>query len=155
VGHDEELAGLAVPLAAIAAIAFVLIATNPYALIFILPSAHAWLWLIDARRAAGWIRALLVIAGLAGPLLLLASFATRFGLGLDAPWYLAVLVAIGYVPILGVILSLTWLAAAAQVIAVASGRYAPYPAREHRPARGAIGHAVAGFRGARKERLEK
>ncbi len=155
VGHDEEIAGLAVPLAAIAAIAFVLIATNPYALIFILPSAHAWLWLIDARRAAGWIRALLVIAGLAGPLLLLASFATRFGLGLDAPWYLAVLVAIGYVPILGVILSLAWLAAAAQVIAVASGRYAPYPAREHRPARGAIGHAVAGFRGARKERLEK
>lgn len=155
VGHDEEIAGLAVPLAAVAIIALVLIATNPYALLFVLPSAHAWLWLIDARRAAGWLRALLVVAGLAGPLLVLVSFAARFGLGLDAPWYLAVLVAIGYVPLLDVVLSLAWLAAAAQVIAVASGRYAPYPAREHRPARGAIGHAVAGFRGARKERLEK
>ena len=35
----------------------------------------------------------MLAAGFLGPLLLLGSFAVRYGLGLDAPWYLAELAA--------------------------------------------------------------
>ena len=57
------------------------------------------------------------------------SLAVRFGLGLDAPWYLAALVAVGYVPPVAVLGAVAWLAAAGQVGALAFGRYAPYPTR--------------------------
>ena len=82
-------------------VALLVVATNPFALIFLLPSLHAWLWLPQVRRqAALGSRRPLLAAGFLGPLLLLGSFALRFGLGLDAPWYLAELTAIGYVPLL-------------------------------------------------------
>ena len=65
--------------------------------------------------------------GLAGPLILTLSFSTRFDLGADAPWYLLSLVAVGYVPWIAVLLGLVWLAIAAQLATLVSGRYAPYP----------------------------
>ena len=92
-----SVAGMAVALAALAVIALVLIGTNPHALLFVLPSAHAWLWLVQARDRDARLRGLLYVAGLAGPLLVLGSMALRFGLGLDAPWYLGELTALGYV----------------------------------------------------------
>ncbi len=72
-------------------------------------------------------RLALLAAGLVGPFILVGSFMFRFGLGLDAPWYLAELVAIDYVSIVAFVLVLCWLAGAAQLTAIATGRYAPYP----------------------------
>jgi Peptidase family M28 len=146
VESEDEVAGMAVALAALAVITLVLIGTNPLALLFILPSAHAWLWLVQARGRDAWLRALLYVAGLAGPLLLLGSMALRFGLGFDTPWYLAELTALGYVSAFTFILVLTWAAVAAQVLAVTSGRYAPYPSADARPSRGAVGEAIASLR---------
>lgn len=143
---EDEVAGMAVALAALAVIALVLIGTNPQALLFVLPSAHAWLWLVQARGRDARLRAALYVAGLAGPLLVLGSMALRFGLGFDAPWYLAELTALGYVSIFTFIIVLAWAAVAAQVLAVTTGRYAPYPSAEARPARGAVGTAIASLR---------
>ena len=72
-------------------------------------------------------RGALLTLGLAGPLILVLSFATRFDLGGDAPWYLLSLVAVGYVPWVAVLLGLVWLAIAAQLATLVSGRYAPFP----------------------------
>jgi hypothetical protein len=146
VDSHDEVAGMLVALTALAVIALVLIGTNPQALLFVLPSAHAWLWLVQARGRDGRLRALLYAAGLAGPLLVLGSTALRFGLGLDAPWYLAELTALGYVSAFTFILVLAWAAVAAQVLAVTTGRYAPYPAVDARPTRGAVGEAIASLR---------
>jgi hypothetical protein len=137
---------MAVALIALAVITLVLIVTNPHALLFVLPSAHAWLWLVQARGRDARLRAALYVAGLAGPLLLLGSMALRFGIGLDAPWYLAELTALGYVSAFTFILVLTWAAVAGQVLAVTTGRYGPYPSAEARPARGAVGTAIASLR---------
>jgi hypothetical protein len=146
VESEDEVAGMAMALVALAVISLVLIGTNPQALLFVLPSAHAWLWLVQARGRDARLRALLYVAGLAGPLLLLGSMALRFGLGFDAPWYLAELTALGYVSAFTFILVLAWAAVAAQVLAVTSGRYAPYPSADARPSRGAVGEAIASLR---------
>jgi hypothetical protein len=146
VDSQDEVAGMAVALTALALITLVLIGTNPRALLFVLPSAHAWLWLVQARGRDARLRALLYAAGLAGPLLVLGSMALRFGLGLDAPWYLAELTALGYVSAFTFILVLAWAAVAAQMLVVTTGRYAPYPSRDARPARGAVGDAIASLR---------
>lgn len=151
VSDEEEVVAMAVPLAALGLIALVLIATNAYGLLFLLPSAHAWLWLIQTRTRGALLRTSLYVAGLAGPLLLLSSFSLRFGLGLDAPWYLAELTAIGYVSAMELFLFLAWVAVAAQILAVVSGRYGPYPAAADRPARGPVGTAVAALRSSRHE----
>jgi hypothetical protein len=76
---------------------------------------------------SGWLRAGVFALGFLGPLVLVISFATRYGLGLDAPWYLAELVAVRYVTLPTVAIGLAWVAAAAQLAAVAARRYAPYP----------------------------
>jgi hypothetical protein len=127
-------------------IALVLIVTNPHALLFLLPSAHAWLWLVQARHRHARIRAALFACGLLGPALVIGSTAVRFGLGLDAPWYLAELTALGYVSPFTLILALAWVAVGAQVLAVTMGRYAPYPSAEDRPTRSAVGTAIASLR---------
>ena len=143
VTREEELAGYIAALLVLGVVALLVVATNPFALVFVLPSLHAWLWLPNARgRRRNLVRAALVLAGLSGPCLLLGSFGFRFGLGLDAPWYLAELTAIGYVPVVAVLLFLTWLAGAAQIVAVSIGRYAPYPSVSERPPRGPIRNAV-------------
>jgi hypothetical protein len=71
-------------------------------------------------------------------LLLLWSLGSRFGLGLHAPWYLLELTALGYVGLPAVVITLAWAAAAAQLVALVAGRYAPYPAPRERPPLGPI-----------------
>ena len=75
----------------------------------------------------------LLTLGFAGPLILVLSFATRLDLGGETPWYLLSLVAVGYVPAVAFLLGLVWLAIAAQLATLASGRYAPYPDVRSRP----------------------
>jgi hypothetical protein len=135
---EEELAGYTAALLLLGLIGILVVATNPFALVFLLPSLHAWLWLPQVRSKPAWARAAVLAAGFVGPALLVGSFATRYGLGLDAPWYLAELVALGYVPLTAVVIALAWLAVASQLTALAAGRYAPYPAAAERPRLGPI-----------------
>jgi Peptidase family M28 len=146
VAPEDEVAGMTVALSALAVISFVPIVTNPHALVLVLPSAHAWLWLVQLRTRGPTVRTVLFVLGLTGPLLVIVSVAVRFGLGLDAPWYLAELTALGYVSSFTLVLVLAWTAVAAQVLAVTTGRYAPYPPPAARPARGAVGTAIAALR---------
>jgi hypothetical protein len=138
VAPEEELAGQTAALLVLAVLALLTIATNAFALIFLLPSLHAWLWLPQLRESPVWMRSGVLLAGLAGPAILLGSFAWRFDLGSDAPWYVLELIAIGYVPLPSVVIGLAWLAAAGQLAAIAAGRYAPYPEARERPPRGPI-----------------
>src|SRR5205085_3946185 len=142
VSPSEEIAGSAAALLALAVVALLVVATNPFALVFLLPSLHAWLWLPHARAQPLWTRAALLAAGLLGPLLLLGSLAWRYGLGFDAPWYLAELTAAGYVRLPAVVIAAGWLAAAGQVTALSLGRYAPYPSAAERPPRGPLRETV-------------
>jgi hypothetical protein len=124
---EEDLAGQTAALLVLGLISLLVMATNVFALLLLLPSLHAWLWLPQVRGRSILVRGLVFAAGLTGPVLLLALFAKRFGLGLDAPWYLAELTAIGYVPFVAVVLALAWVAVAAQLLVGMAGRYAPYP----------------------------
>jgi hypothetical protein len=124
---EETLAGHTVALLALGLVALVLVATNPFSLVYLLPSLYAWLWLPQAHASNPIVRTGLLTLGLAGPLILMLSFATRFDLGGDAPWYLLSLAAAGYVPWVAVLLGLAWIAVAAQLATLVSGRYAPYP----------------------------
>jgi Peptidase family M28 len=139
---EEELAGYAVTLLVLGILALVVVAVNTYALIFLLPSLHAWLWLPQARERRVATRIALLLAGFVGPLFLLGSIGVRFGLGLDAPWYLAELTAVGYVSIVALLFVLVWLACAAQLAALSVHRYAPYPSALEQPPRGPIRNAV-------------
>jgi hypothetical protein len=144
---DERLAGYSVALIALGLLALLVVATNPYALIFLLPSLYAWLWLPQAHAAPAVARAALFAIGFAGPALLVVSFARRFDLGVDAPWYLLSLVGSGYVPALAALLGFAWAATAAQLGALAAGRYAAYPdprsLPRRRPLREAARRALA------------
>jgi hypothetical protein len=135
---EEELAGHTAALLALCVVALLVVATNPYALLFLLPSLHIWLWLPHVRSSPFPVRLLLFLAGFIGPALLVWSFASRYGLGLDAPWYIAWLFAIGYAPIPGFVIALGWAAAAGQLAALSAGRYAPYPSAAERPPRGPV-----------------
>jgi hypothetical protein len=150
---EEELAGHTAALLALAVVALLVVVTNPFALLLVLPSLHAWVWLPQARYGPAVLRALVFLLGFAGPVALLVSFAVRFGLGLDAPWYVFALSATGYVPFVGVAIGVAWLAAAAQLAALATGRYAPYPRAGERPALGPIRRGIrAAVRGGRAAR---
>jgi hypothetical protein len=142
VSAEEELAGQTAALLVLAVLALLTVAINAFALIFLLPSLHAWLWLPQVRHSAIWLRAAVLAIGLLGPAILLGSFAWRFGLGLDAPWYVLELVAIGYVPLPAILIGLAWLAAAGQLTAISAGRYMPYPDARERPPRGPIRQLV-------------
>src|SRR5215218_7960852 len=142
VSAEDELAGQTAALLALSVVALLTVATNPFALIFVLPSLHAWLWLPQVRYRPVWLRGAVLATGLAGPLLLIGSFAWRFELGTDAPWYVVQLAALGYVPIPSIAIGLAWLAAAGQLAAVNTGRYAPYPSARERPPRGPIRELV-------------
>jgi hypothetical protein len=139
---EEALAGHTGALLALAVVALLVVATNPFALVFLLPSLHAWLWLPQVRGRALALRAAVLLLGFAGPALLVWSFATRYGLGLDAPWYIAWLYSLRYAPTPGFVIGLAWAAAAAQLVALSAGRYAPYPAAAERPPRGPIRETV-------------
>jgi len=140
---EEILAGYTVALLALGLLALLVVSTNPFALVFLLPSLYTWLWLPQAYRAHRAVRVVLLCAGLTGPLLLVVSFAGRHELGLETPWYLLSLVAAGYVPPIVAGIGLAWLAVAAQLAALAAGRYAAYPGESERPA-GSGFRALAG-----------
>ncbi len=151
-GPEEELAGQVGALLLLALVALVASLANTFLLLFLLPSLHAWLWLAQVRRSRPAARLSLAAVGLAGPALLVGSFAVRFRLGLDSPWYLAELTAIGYIPVVTVFVFLAWLAAAAQLFSIEAGRYAPYPGRaELRP--GPLRRSLRTLARARSHRL--
>ena len=131
----EVLAGHTVALLALGLIALLVVATNPFSLVYLLPSLYAWLWLPQAQASPPLARAALLVLGFAGPLILLLSFSTRLELGLQTPWYLLSLVSVGYVPWIVVALACAWLAVAAQLTALAVGRYAPVSPSQRRPRR--------------------
>ncbi len=139
---EEELAGHTGALLALGVVGLLVVATNPFGLVFLLPSLHIWLWLPQVRERAGWVRAAVLLAGFAGPALLVWSFASRYGLGWDAPWYIAWLFAVGYAPLTAFVVSLAWAAAAGQLAALACGRYAPYPPAAERPPRGPVRQTI-------------
>jgi hypothetical protein len=139
---EEELAGHAAALLALGVVGLLVVATNPYALLFVLPSLHVWLWLPQVRSSAVWVRVGVLLLGFAGPAMLVWSFASRYGLGLDAPWYIAWLYSLGYAPLPGFAIALGWAAAAGQLLALAGGRYAPYPSAAERPPRGPIRETI-------------
>ncbi|MFL6017563.1 MAG: M28 family peptidase [Gaiellaceae bacterium] len=142
VDREEELAGHCAALLALALVALLVVALNAFALVFLLPSLHAWLWLAQlgdrplAARLAIWT------AGLAGPLLLVWEFAGRFGLGLDSPWYLLQLAALNHVSLVALAVFAVWAGSAAQLAALAGGRYAPYPSAAERPPLGPIRRSI-------------
>jgi peptidase M28-like protein len=151
---EQELAGHTAAMLALGVVALLVVATNPFALVFLLPCLHIWLWLPHMRDRRPGARIGLLVAGFVGPFILLGSFMFRFGLGLDAPWYLAELTAIGYITVVAFFLVLCWLAGAAQLTSIALGRYAPYPSAAERPPLGPIRStvraAVLGVRGRRR-----
>lgn len=124
---EESLAGYSVALLALGLVAILVVATNPFALVYVLPSLYAWLWLPQVHESSPVLRGALLAAGFGGPVLLILSFAERHGLGWETPWYLLSLVATGYVPWVAFLLALGWLAIAAQLTALAGGRYAAQP----------------------------
>jgi hypothetical protein len=138
VGVEEELAGHTAALLALAALSLLVVATNPFALLFLLPSLHAWLWLPQMRRLGVAARLGVLALGFAGPALLIGEFAGRYGLGWDAPWYLAELRVVGYVPVVVLPLLVVWLAGAGQLAALSVQRYAPYPDVAALPPRGPV-----------------
>jgi hypothetical protein len=135
---EERLAGHSGALLALGVVGLLLAATNPFALLFLLPSLHAWLWLPQVQTRHPALRAGVFLAGFIGPGYLVWSFAAHYGLGWDAPWYVVELFAVGYAPLPLLVIGLAWLAAAGQLAALASGRYAPYPAPQERPRRGPV-----------------
>lgn len=127
VDRSDELAGHLIAMVALCLIALALAVTNAFSLIFILPSLHAWLWAPHVRDGRLASRVVLYALGFLGPAGLAISFAVRFGLGFDAPWYLATLFTVGYAPIVLFLTFLAWAAAAGQIGAMLFGRYSPYP----------------------------
>ena len=150
--QEEIVAGQTVALLALAIVALLVVATNPFALLFVLPALHAWLWLPQVQQTHPLTRLAVFGAGLVGPAIVLLSLGWRYGLGLDAPWYLIDLVVVGYVKTVPVGIVLAGAAGAAQLAVAAAGRYVPYPdARAGRP-RGPLSELVRLVLGARSRR---
>jgi hypothetical protein len=138
----ERLAGYTVALVWLAALAVVIAIFKPFAVVFLLPSLYAWLWL--PLRTRMWPRVAVYAAGLLGPVLALVVLARELGLGpVEAPLYAVGLVTVGYVPLVSVVLFLAWLAAAAQIGALAFGRYAPYAGGSEPPPPGPVRQVLA------------
>ena len=149
---EERLAGYTVALAWLAVVAVVLAIAHPYALVFVLPSLYAWLWLPLQSRV--WTRAVVYCIGLAGPVLGLVVLGREIGLSVGhAAFYLVGLVTVGYVPLGTVLFTVAWLGAAAQLAALAFGRYAPYAGGAEPPPRGVVRESVATV--ARRERARR
>ena len=137
VAPGERLAGTAVGLSWLGLVALVAAVAKPYALTFVLPSLYAWLWLPLAARLPA--RVALFALGLSGPLAGLLVLGAELGLGVvDTAYYLASLTSLGYISAGSVVLAVVWAASAAQLGAVAVGRYAPYAGGAEPPPPGAI-----------------
>jgi hypothetical protein len=108
------------------------------------------------RGGPAGVRLGVLALGFAGPVLLVGTFAGRYSLGWDAPWYLAELRSIGYVPFMVIPLLVVWLAATAQLAALTVRRYAPYPEAGEVPPLGPVRRIVRGtalaFRDRRRRR---
>jgi hypothetical protein len=141
-GDGEELSGQVAALLVLAVLSLLIVAMNPYAVIFVLPSLHAWIWLPQVRGRRAPVRAAVLITGFLGPALLVGSVATRLDLGLDAPWYLGQLAAVGYIRFPTLLVAGAWVAVAAQLTAISAGRYAPYPSADERRQLGPIRRLV-------------
>jgi hypothetical protein len=126
---DEVLAGYAVALLALGGVAVATAVISPYGLLFVIPSLYAWLWLPQVERRSGWARDVLYGIGLVGPALAVVVIGTQLGLGLDAPMYLLSLMTLGFVPWPTVLVLIAWAAVAAQLGALAGGRYGPVARR--------------------------
>jgi hypothetical protein len=138
---NEQLAGLAAALVGLGVLALTLVLAKPYALVFVLPSLYAWMWLPLRDRL--WQRALLYGVGLAGPFLGFALLARQLGLGaLDTPLYVTGLATVGYLSVGSVLAAIVWAAAAAQVAALAFGRYAPYAHGMEPPPAGVVRRSI-------------
>ena len=134
---EERLAGLATALAGLGLVAVALALWKPYALVFVLPSLYAWLWLPLEGRL--WQRGLLFALGLLGPVVALLVLAHQLGLSvIGAALYLVGLTTVGYISLGAALLALAWFASAAQVAALAFGRYAPYAGGAEPPPPGAL-----------------
>jgi hypothetical protein len=125
-------------LLALGVVGLLVAATNPFALIFVLPSLHAWLWLPQVQTRHPALRASVFLVGFVGLAYLVWSFATHYGLGWDAPWYVAKLFGVGYAPLPLFVIGIGWLAGAGQLAALAANRYAPYPSPRERSRRGPV-----------------
>jgi hypothetical protein len=148
---EERLAGYAVALTWLGLVAFLIAVTRPYALVFVLPSLYAWLWL--PLRTRIWERGAIYVLGLTGPVVGLLVLANELDLDVvDAPLYAAGLATVGYVSLGSVLLALFWGAAAAQLAALAFGRYGPYAGGMEPPPPGPIRSSVARLAGLRRPR---
>jgi hypothetical protein len=139
---DERLAGFISALGLLGIVAVGLAAIQPYSLVFVLPSLYAWLWLpLDSRL--GW-RASVYAIGLSGPIVGLALLARQLDLPIhDAALYIVGLLTVGYLPVVPALLGLMWAAAAAQLGALAFGRYTPYAGGAEPPPAGPIRRAFS------------
>jgi hypothetical protein len=137
----EELSGYAAALVALAALGLIVAVVHPFALVFLMPSLYAWIWLPQASGRS-WTRDVLFGTGLAGALVVVISVGDRFRLGARTPLYLVDLVSTSYVRWTTVAFLLVWGAIAAQLGAIAVGRYSPYSGGVVRPPRGPIREGV-------------
>lgn len=124
-GGDEVVAGYAVALLALGTVAVATAVVSPYGLVFVMPSLYAWLWLPQLERRSAWTRRAVYLLGLAGPALAAVSVGTQLGLGVDTPLYLVSLATLGFISWPTVLLLIAWAAVAAQLGALAAGRYRP------------------------------
>ena len=142
---EERLTGSTCALAWLGVVALVVALTKPFALVFILPSLYSWLWL--PLQARPWPRVGIYLLGLVGPIGGLLLLGREVGLGpVEAALYVAGLSTVGYVSLFSVLLALAWLTAAAQLGALAFGRYAPYAGGSEPPPPGLVRTAVDGLR---------
>jgi hypothetical protein len=123
--EDEVEAGHAVALVTLGGVAVATALVSPYGLLFVLPSLYAWLWLPQVERGPGWVSDVLYGLGLAGPALALVVIGTQLALGWDTPLYVVSLMTLGLIPWTTVLVLIVWAAVAAQVAALATGRYRP------------------------------
>jgi hypothetical protein len=121
--EDEVLAGYAVSLLALGAVAVATAVISPYGVVFVVPSLYAWLWLPQFERGAGWARDTLYGLGLVGPALAAVVVGTQLGLGLNTPLYLVSLATLGFIPWTTILVLIGWAAIATQLGALAAGRY--------------------------------
>ena len=142
---DERLAGFAVALVLLGLVAVGLALFQPYALVFVLPSLYAWLWLpLEGRLGA---RVGVLVAGLLGPIVGLVLLGRELGLSvLDAVLYVIGLFTVGYLPLGSALLGIAWTAAAAQVAALALGRYSPYAGGVETPPAGLVRRLLSRLR---------
>jgi hypothetical protein len=138
---EERLAGHAVVLGWLALVALLVAVAHPYGLVFVLPSLYAWLW-VPVREAL-WARAGLFALGLVGPIVGLLVIAGQLGASLPrAAYYVLGLASVGYIPHFSVLLALAWGAGAAQVGALAAGRYASYAEGREPPPPGPVRKSI-------------